>query len=211
MTAQKVLTPEDVLGFKSVTDAQLSPDGEMVAFVVGESSVVDTKYPRSGIWVVPTAGGEPRPLTTGPRSDTMPRWSPDGQTLAFLSDREEDGLRRLYLLPRTGGEAVRLTRDDGDTPTARGLDAIAWSPDGGRIAFLRLDADTEEEKKRKDEKDDHVEFEKDPKYTRLHVVVVETGETRCVSPDGLQVWEYCWSPDGEVLAVVASDLPYEQA
>ena len=211
MTDQKVLTPEDVLGFKSVTDAQLSPDGELVAFVVGVSSVVDTKYPKSGIWVVPTAGGEPRPLTTGPRSDTMPRWSPDGQTLAFLSDREENGVRRLYLLPRSGGEALRLPPDDGDTPTAQGLDAIAWSPDGGRIAYLRRDADTEEEKKRKEEKDDHVEFEKEPKYTRLHVVIVKTGETRRVSPDGLQVWEHCWSPDGEKLAVVASDLPYEQA
>jgi len=45
MDKQKVLTPEHVLRFKNVTDAQLSPDGELVAFVVGDSNVIDTRVP----------------------------------------------------------------------------------------------------------------------------------------------------------------------
>ena len=210
MPAGKTLSPEDVLGFKAVSDAQLSPDGALVAYVVADSYKVETKYPGSNIWVVPTDGGEASQLTFGPRSDLCPRWSPDGKRLVFLSDRAEDGQRQLYLLPRSGGEAVQLTTMEGSVPASRSVDPVAWSPDGRRIAFLKTDAETEHEKLRQKEKDDAIEFEKHPKYTRIHVVDVETQVTSWVSPEGLQVWEFCWSPTGEEFAVVASDLPFEQ-
>ena len=211
MTTPKTLTPEDVLSFKAVSDAQISPDGKLVAFVVGDSFVVDTKLPRSNIWVVPTDGGEARQLTYGPRSDTTPRWSPDGQTLAFLSDREKDGQRQICLLPIWGGEAVQATSVEGAIPSPRSLDPMAWSPDGKRLAFVKTDPETADEKKRRHEKDDHIEFEQHPKYTRLHTLDTDTREVACVSPDGLQVWEFCWSPTGEEFAAVASDSPFEQA
>ena len=208
---RKTLEPEDVLSFKSVTDAQISPDGELVAFVLGDSFTTDTKRPRSSIWVVPTEGGEPRQLTRGPRADTTPRWSPDGQQLAFLSDRVEDGQLQVYLLNRGGGEAVQITTAEGKVQaSSRSVDPMAWSPDGRHIAFLRTEAATEEEKRRKDEKDDAIEFEREPKYTHIHVVDIASGVEAAVSPAGLQVWEFCWSPTGAELAVVASDLPYEQ-
>lgn len=210
MTQRRLLTPEDVLSFKLVSDAQISPDGEVVAFVVGDSFITDTKLPRASIWMVPARGGQPRQFTSGPRSDTTPRWSPDSQTLAFLSDRLEDGQRQIYLLPRSGGEAIQLTSVEGAIPTPRGLNPMAWSPDGRRIAFLKTDPESEEEKRRKKEKADVIEFEQRPRYTRLYVVDVDTREVRCVSPEGLQVWEFCWSPDGQEFAAVASDLPYEQ-
>ena len=210
MPAPRPPTPEHVLSFKGVRDAQLSPDGGLVTYVAGDPYIVDTKRPRSAIWAVAADGGEPWRLTSGPRSDAMPRWSPDGQRLAFLSDRDEDGASQLYLLPRNGGEATRLTRVTGDVPTGRSLSSLAWSPDGARIAYLMEDPETEDEKRRKSDKDDHIEFEKDPKYTRLYVINVETREEVCVSPDGLQVWEFCWAPSGQEFAAVASDLPYEQ-
>ena len=132
MTAQpRPITPEDLLAFKEVGDVQISPDGALIAFVVADSFKTDTSAPRSQIWVVPAAGGAARPWTTGPRADTAPRWSPDGRTLAFLSDREDDGTPQIYLLDRDGGEARRLTNQ----PCA--VVEIAWSPDGTRIAFNR--------------------------------------------------------------------------
>ena len=51
-STQRALTPEDVLGFKNVEDAQISPDGTQVAFVVGDSFKVDSKWPKSTIWMV---------------------------------------------------------------------------------------------------------------------------------------------------------------
>src|SRR5690349_24065496 len=115
--AKRLLTPEDVLAFRLVEDAQISPDGSCVAFVVGDSFKSDSKWPKSTIWVVDTAGGEPRQLTAGPRTDTLPRWSPDGQKLAFLSDRLKDGQRQVFLMSRDSGEALPLTDIQGAIPT----------------------------------------------------------------------------------------------
>nr|ADI19351.1 dipeptidyl aminopeptidases/acylaminoacyl-peptidases [uncultured Chloroflexi bacterium HF0500_03M05] len=210
MRAGKILSPEDVLSFKAVSDAQLSPDGSIVAYVVADPYKIETKYPRSNIWVVPTDGGDATQLTFGPRSDLCPRWSPDGQSLVFLSDRTEDGQRQLYLLPMYGGEAAQLTTVEGSIPASRSVDTVAWSPDGRKIAFMKTDAETEQEKLRQMEKDDAIEFERNPKYTRINVVDVDTQILSWVSPDDLQVWEFCWSPSGEEFAVVVSDLPFEQ-
>src|SRR4029077_19143753 len=127
----------DVLSFKNVEDAQIASDGSQVAFVIGDSFKVDSKWPKSTIWVVDTTGGAPRQLTAGPRTDSLPRWSPDGRRLAFLSDRLKDGQRQVFLMSRDGGEALPLTDIQGAIPTPRGLNALQWSPDGRCLAFLR--------------------------------------------------------------------------
>ena len=211
MTTRTKLTPEAVLGFKNVADAQVSSDGKIVAFVVGDQFITDTKLPRSNLWAVSSDTGDLKQLTSGPRADTTPRWSPDGQTLAFLSDRDEDGQRQILLLPTSGGEAVPLTQIEGAVPSHRGLNPMSWSPDGKKIAFLKADPESPEEKRRKQEKDDYIDFEREPRYTRLYTVDVETGSVICVSPNGLQIWEACWSSSGDEFAVVASDLPFEHS
>jgi dipeptidyl aminopeptidase/acylaminoacyl peptidase len=205
------LTPEDVLSFRSVEDAQMSPDGKQVTFVVGDSFKTDSKWPKSNIWVVDVAGDEPRQLTSGPRTDSLPRWSPDGKWLAFLSDRLKDGERQVFLLRSEGGEALPLTDIRGAIPTPRGLNALQWSPDGRSIAFLQEDPETDVERLRREARDDAIEFEKNPKYVRVWAVEVKTRELRCISPEALQIWEFAWSPDSQELAAVVSDDPYEWA
>ena len=221
----RIATREDIDNLKIVSDPQISPGGEMVAFVV---STTEGDHTRSNIWAVSADGGEPRQLTAGRRSDTAPRRSPDGRTLAFLSDRAKETAdayvdewsiktltpqmeTQIYLLPTGGGEAVQLTTVNGGVLTPRNLDPFAWSGDGKRIAFLNTDPLTDEEKRRIKVKDDAIEFEKGPKYTRLYVVDVETGDVQCVSPDGLQVWEFDLSPTGEEFVVVSSELPFESS
>ena len=211
MAAQRTPSPEDLLDIRQVGDAQIHPGGELVAFVMGDQFVVDTKLPRSNVWVVPAEGGEPRQYTHGPLADTTPRWSPDGETLAFLSDRVEEGQRQVYLMPSGGGEAGRLTQVTGAIPGPRGLNPMSWSPDGSKIAFLKTDPETEDEKRRREEKRDVIEFERSPKYTRLYLVDVATREVSCVSPAGLQIWEFSWAPSGRQVAVVTSDLPFEHS
>ena len=225
MATQRIATQEDIDGLKIVSDPQVSPDGRQVAYVV---TTTEGDLTRSNIWAVSVDGGEPRQLTSGPRSDTAPRWSPDGEALAFLSDRAKDKAdayfdewdlktltpkreAQIYLLPASGGEAVQLTSLKGGAITPRNLDPLAWSGDGEQIAFLNTDPLTDEEERRIKDKDDAVEFEKDPKYTGLYTVDVETGDVRRVSPDGLQVWEFDRSPAGSEFAVVSSDLPLESS
>ena len=221
--ALKIATQEDIDNLRTPGDPQVSPDGGTVAFVLPTRSGDKTV---TNVWAVSTDGGEPRRLTAGPGSDTAPRWSPDGKTLAFLSDRAKDRAdvyvddwqiktltpskeTQIYLLPVDGGEAVRLTSIEGGVLSPRNLGPFVWSADGRRIAFLNTDQMTDEEKRRIDEKDDPIEFEQRPKYTRLYVVDVSTGEVECVSPDGLQVWEFAWSADNREFAAVSADLPYE--
>lgn len=208
-SVKRALTPEDVLGFKNVEDTQISPDGTLVAFVVGDSFKVDTKWPRSTIWLVATADGEPRQLTSGSRTDALPRWSPDGCQLAFLSDRLVEGQRQVFVIARDGGEAMPLTSIAGAIPTPRGLNALQWSPDGCSLAFLTEDPETDEERVKREAKDDAIAVEQHPKFVRVWVVDVATKSIRCVSPDNLQIWEFGWHPNSREIAAVVSDQPYE--
>jgi dipeptidyl aminopeptidase/acylaminoacyl peptidase len=211
MPPRRPLTPEDVLSFKVVDDAQIRPDGRAVAFTVGDSFKHDTRWPESSIWLVDATGGAPRQLTSGPRTDSLPRWSPGGGRLAFLSDRLKEGQRQVFVLSLKGGEARPLTDVSGAIPTPRGLNALQWSPDGKSLAFLMEDPQTADEKQRKDAKDDAIAYEQNPKYVRVWVVDVQSRAVRCVSPPGLQIWEFSWRPDGGGMAAIASDLPYEWA
>jgi dipeptidyl aminopeptidase/acylaminoacyl peptidase len=211
MPTKRRLTPEDVLSFKNVEDAQISPDGSQVAFVVGDSFKTDSKWAKSSIWIVETAGGTPLQLTNGPRTDSLPRWSPDGKQLAFVSDRLEDGQRQVFVLNPHGGEASALTDVTGAIPSPRGLNALQWSPDGSSLAFLKEDTESDDEKRKKEEKDDAIEFEQNPKYVRLWTVDAQSREVKCVSPDDIQIWEFAWHPNSREIAAVVSDAPYEWA
>ena len=211
MESKRRLQPEDVLGFKSVSDAQLSLDGGLIAYVLADSFIDGTKEPLSQVWSVETSGGDPFRMTDGPSSDVAPRWSPDGRTLAFLSDREEAGLYQIYLQDKDGGPARPLTSVTGSIATGRNANPLAWSPDGRQIAFLMTEPKTDEEREREERKDDAVEFERHLKFTHIYLVDVASHDVSAASPAGLQVWEFCWSPDGKEFAVVASDLPFEYA
>jgi len=124
--AKKPLVFDDFIKIKRVTDPQPSPDGRWTAFVV---TVMDKEANRgnSDIWIVPTAGGEPRRLTAAPGTDNAPRWSPDGKKIAFISTR--GGAPQIWMIDPTGGEAVPFTT------ISTGASGVLWSPDGKYLAF----------------------------------------------------------------------------
>ena len=132
-------------------------------------------------------------------------------SLAFLSDREVDGQRQLYLLPRNGGEPKSVTSVDGDIPVERGRDPLAWFPDGARLAFIMTESPSDATKARHERGEDHVLFEQEPCFQRLWSVSISTGEVLPISPPNLQIWEFALSPDGRRVAAIASDEPYEWA
>jgi dipeptidyl aminopeptidase/acylaminoacyl peptidase len=104
------------------SDAQPSPAGDRIAYVVNEVDSAADKN-RSGIWVVPVVGEDAaRCLVDGA---SQPRWSPDGQLLAFVRGDQ------IWVLPLAGGEPKQIT----DVP-GRVTGPAVWSPDGRRIAFI---------------------------------------------------------------------------
>jgi dipeptidyl aminopeptidase/acylaminoacyl peptidase len=205
----KRLTPQAVLQFSWLSDAQINPTGETIAYVSGSLVREKTKLTKQNIWLVEAAGQNARQLTNGLRADFHPRWSPNGQSLAFLSDRLEDGKLQIYLMSLDGGEALPLTDVKGEIDASRGKDTIQWSPDGKYLAFLMRDAETDEEKKKKEARDDAIEFEKDRKYTRLWTLELKTKKLRQITKTDVQIWEFQWSPEGKEFALIVSDDPYE--
>ncbi len=123
---------------RQVSDPEVSPDGNWVAYTVTSNDREADKR-RSSIWMVNWQGSQNIRLTEGPESDSTPRWSPDGKYLSFLSARK-DGKSQVWLLDRRGGEAQQLTN------VKRDIDAYAWSPDAKRLV-LQLSGDEEEEDK----------------------------------------------------------------
>jgi dipeptidyl aminopeptidase/acylaminoacyl peptidase len=126
---RRAMTPQDITRIQFISDPQISPDGQRVAFVVTLLSEDRDEY-LSNIWMVPTTGGAARRFTTGTKRDTAPRWSPDGTRLAFLSEREAKQKAQLYVMPADGGEPVRLT------DLANGVAHPVWSPDSTRLALV---------------------------------------------------------------------------
>ncbi|MCM2274836.1 MAG: S9 family peptidase [Candidatus Didemnitutus sp.] len=124
---KRALTLDDIFKFKRVSDPQVSPDGRHVVYVVSEV-LFDENRTQSDLWLVETTTGKARALTNTPKSESHPRWSPDGQWIAFQSNR--DGDTQLWLLPFAGGEARRLTS------LSTGAENPVWSPAGDRIAFI---------------------------------------------------------------------------
>jgi len=136
----KALAPEALLNLRRLSSLDFSTDGTRVAFVVTEPAKGDQR--SSHIWLFDISSGSFRQLTYSAKSESSPKWSPDGKSLAFLSNR--DANQQIYVLSMSGGESVPLTKGK------RNINRFEWSLDGKTIAFLAPDSKSEaEEKKRK--------------------------------------------------------------
>lgn len=201
-------TPEDIVAIRQVGDPQLSPDGRRIAYTVGTPQA-GGKPPRSRIWRVPFGGDAPARELPAPEtaSDRDPRWSPDGATLAFLSDRALPGAQHGDGKP--AGMQVWQVGPDGVTPrpltrSAGDVGAFAFSGDG-RLAFLATEPPSAGERAKAEAKDDAHLVERPTRFSRLWIQAPGTGQARALSPPGLQVHDLAWAPDGRRLALRVSD------
>lgn len=107
-----------------------SPDGKMMAFVSSREGSL-TEQARGDIYVMNRDGSNPRNLTNHPAEDNYPVWSADGKSIYFVSLR--DGTAQIYGIPPQGGEAVRLTHDNGYNLMIR-----PWNPHQQPLATANL-------------------------------------------------------------------------
>jgi dipeptidyl aminopeptidase/acylaminoacyl peptidase len=126
--------PADLYALKDVSDAQISPDGERVVYTVSEVSP-DRSRSISRLWIVPTAGGESKRLTSDEASESTARWSPDGKLIAFYSDRDK---QHGLWITSADGSAPQLVAHIARTNffLTKAGESFTWSPDSRRIAFL---------------------------------------------------------------------------
>ena len=99
-------TANEMMKLRRLGDPQISPDGAWVVYVATEVSL-GANNQNADLWLVPTAGGEPRRLTNHPLGDSRPRWSPDGKRIGFLSRRS--GSPQVYAVETSGDEPRKLT------------------------------------------------------------------------------------------------------
>ena len=117
----------DDLRYARIGSARLSPCGGLAVCDLTRHDL-ENNLTTTSLWRIDLETGGARQLTQGNSSNTSPSWSPDGEQIAFLSDRS--GVKQVFLLPLSGGEAQQFT----DLP--QGVDGPPlWSPDGGSIAF----------------------------------------------------------------------------
>jgi dipeptidyl aminopeptidase/acylaminoacyl peptidase len=197
--------PEDVLLQAQIQDIALSPNGGTIVY--SRRVIEDNRY-RTNLWLVAWQGGEARQLTHAAANDTHPAFSPDGNSLAFISDR--GGRKQPWVLPLTGGEA-RLAADiAGDATAAR------WSPDGQQ---LLITAPSGIERLRVGNPEDPVARVIDDfawrldasgfrnQRTSVWIVALEGGEPRRVTDPEWEVLDARWMPDATSIAVVADAEP----
>ncbi|MHA7873258.1 MAG: TolB family protein, partial [Hyphococcus sp.] len=118
---------KDVFELEYAADPQISPEGTMVAYVRRSNDIMIDNA-RGNIWVVSTDTGEHRPLLSGRKNYSSPRWSPSGDRLAFVTGAE-GGKPQLYVRWMDTGQTALLTN------LTQAPQSIAWSPDGTQIAF----------------------------------------------------------------------------
>lgn len=212
--SQRPITFDDMIAMERISDLQISPDGATIAFVVTTLNKNENTS-NSNIFLVPVEGGEVTQLTNAPRGNYNPRWSPDGEEIAFISTR--DGSPQIYTISMKGGEARK--RSDVST----GVNGLLWSPDGNTFAYWTEgypecetdDCNRERLKEKEDSKIEAMIFDRllyrhwdtwkhDTRY-HLYVLPVDNDEPRILTPGDYDTppislgghWTYDFSPDGE--------------
>jgi len=190
--AAEPLTPSQALAYLRIGDLQFSPDGTQLAFVA--TSYAWDALPR--LRVMDIAAGSTREVTPAGKSERSPQWSPDGERLAFLSNRS--GKTQVYTLPAAGGEPTALTAQK------FGVEGFQWSPDGKSIAYLAKDdgaADPESGPQVADAEAD---------LARLWVIDTRSKAVRRVGKNGWRIDEFAWV-NSTALLIAATEQPAAQA
>ncbi|PYS62322.1 MAG: S9 family peptidase [Acidobacteria bacterium] len=218
---ERRFTIDELLKVRRVGDSQVSPKGDLVAFTITDMSVTANKG-TTQIYVVPLGAGEVRQLTNDEHSSASPRWSPDGEKLAFISAR--DGEDQIWTIDVSSGALKKITS------LSTGAGDPVWSPDGNWLAFA---SDVYPEclsdacnQKRAEEKAQskvkvhvatrllyrHWKSWKDGTRSHIFVVSANGGEARDLTPGDYDAppfslggpTDYAFSPDSKELAVVSN-------
>jgi dipeptidyl aminopeptidase/acylaminoacyl peptidase len=200
-----------------LSDPNLAPDGKSIVVVVARANYEENRW-ENELTLVDVATGAQRPLTSGRPEVTQPRWSPNGERLAFIANAPtgKDNKPQLFVMAMNGGEAKRITN------APNGVQHYAWKPDGQEIAFVTAD-----DSPNKKIGDREIAFEVgndqylvNAQVTSAHIWLISANggaAKRLTSgawslpitlPPGSPSSPLSWSPDGKAIAFVKSISPH---
>ncbi len=216
--AEQHCTPESLFELRLVADPQLAPDGQAVAYVerwIEEIEKDGKRRPayRSAIYLSSGPDAAPRRLTfSSVGSDSAPRWSPNGQELAFISTRDGDK-PQLFVLRLAGGEAEQITKTD---ELSEGVAEYDWHPSGQLFCFTSLGHKDQAAQRHAELHDEKVYAGRLPiKYDNVGFYDERRAQLYRVGRDGSdcvrlttrerEVRTPRWSPDGHHIAFLSQN------
>ena len=154
-----------------------SPDGNLI----GASLVEECKRPATNcyydIYIMKADGTNLKNLTNTPppKSEWVPTWSPDGQRIAFASDR--DGDSEVYVMNNNGSNLVQLTKNNGYDGNPR------WSPDGNKLVF---------------------DTDRDGPDWDIYIMDTDGANPKPITSNSTSDFSVSWSPDGNWLVYLSN-------
>ncbi len=215
---QKKFELADYAKFINITDPQISPDGKSVVIVVARPDYVQNRF-NAELVLVDVVSGKKSVLTQDRFAVSSPRWSPNGEQLAFISrvGQGKDALNQIFLLSMKAGEAKQITK------AAKGVQHFAWSPNSVDIAYASLN----EPKNKAEIEKGFTAFEitnndmfvgSRPMPSHVWLVNTTTAENKrltdgdwslpLVIPPSAPSSPFSWSPDGKTILFVKVATAY---
>ena len=204
------ITPRALLELKMPGEVQVAPDSLRIVYGVSETNWDDNSVTQHLYLLKIGSDAEPRQITRGGGNETQPRWSPDGNWLAFLSSRDDEGgadydeaaepKEQVWLLPMDGGggEAEKLT----DAP--EGVGDYGWLPDSSGIVYLAPEPrpkPLEDYHEDKQERKDDAVVERYEKFRgQIWRIDREGKKPKLIHPGDFGLGEIAVSPDGKSVA-----------
>jgi dipeptidyl aminopeptidase/acylaminoacyl peptidase len=215
---QKKFELTDYGKFVNISDPQISPDGKSVVIVTSRPDYVQNRF-NAELVLVDVATGTKSILTQDRFAVSSPRWSPNGEKLAFISriGQGKDATNQIFLLSMQGGEAKQITK------SPKGVQHFAWSPNSTAIAYAALN----EPKNKSDIEKGYTSFEitnndmfigSQPLPAHIWLVNTITAENKrltdgdwslpLVIPPSAPSSPFSWSPDGKTILFVKTASAY---
>jgi dipeptidyl aminopeptidase/acylaminoacyl peptidase len=215
---KRAITLDDLARLVRVGAPVLSPDGEWIVYTASQIDVKEDKN-VAHLWMVKWDGSVRLQLTFGKEGVSLPRFSPDGRYISFLSSRAGAAKgAQVWVMDRRGGEAEQLTG-----VTDQEIEGYEWSPDSKRLLLTlhpKAEPDAAEGKEEKAAapkpivldryhfKQDIEGYLRDDAFSALFLYDLGTKKAeKLTTAKNVNEVDPSWSPDGAWIAFVSSAEP----